>query len=73
MRLRKRFYDGLDAQGDSRRDLLGVSSPVHRNAEVVDTAGRVDKFNQRMAAAQRKQDEAAERKRLKEELAASEA
>jgi hypothetical protein len=39
----------------------------------IDTAGRVDKFNQRMAAAQRKQDEAAERKRLKEELAASEA
>ena len=39
----------------------------------VDTAGRVDKFNQRVAAAQRKQDEAAERKRHKEELAAAEA
>lgn len=39
----------------------------------VDTAGRVDKFNQRMAAAQRKKSEAAERKRLKEEAAAAEA
>jgi large subunit ribosomal protein L31 len=39
----------------------------------VDTAGRVDKFNQRMAAAERKKTEAAERKRVKEELAASEA
>lgn len=39
----------------------------------VDTAGRVDKFNQRVAAAQRKKDEAADRKRRKEELAAAEA
>jgi large subunit ribosomal protein L31 len=36
----------------------------------VDTAGRVDKFNQRMAAAQRKQEEAAARKREKEAAAA---
>lgn len=39
----------------------------------VDTAGRVDKFNQRLAAAARKKDEAAERKRLKDEAAAAEA
>jgi large subunit ribosomal protein L31 len=39
----------------------------------VDTAGRVDKFNQRIAAASKKQAEAAERKRQKEEAAASQA
>jgi len=39
----------------------------------IDTAGRVDKFNQRMAAAERKKSEAAERKRVKEEQAAAEA
>jgi large subunit ribosomal protein L31 len=40
----------------------------------VDTAGRVDKFNQRVAAAQKKQDEANERKRRKEaEKAAADA
>lgn len=38
----------------------------------VDTAGRVDKFNQRMAAAEKKKSEAAERVRRKEEIAASE-
>jgi large subunit ribosomal protein L31 len=32
----------------------------------IDTAGRVEKFNQRVAAADRKQAEAAERKRKKE-------
>ncbi len=38
----------------------------------IDTAGRVDKFNQRMAAAEAKKAEAAERKRKKaEELSAS--
>ena len=35
----------------------------------VDTAGRVDKFNQRMAAAEKKKSEAAERLRRKEEIA----
>ncbi|MGH7728201.1 MAG: 50S ribosomal protein L31 [Vulcanimicrobiaceae bacterium] len=39
----------------------------------VDTAGRVDKFNQRVAAAEKKRAEAAERKRVKAEAAASEA
>jgi large subunit ribosomal protein L31 len=39
----------------------------------VDTAGRVDKFNQRVAAAERKKGEAADRKRAKEEQAAAEA
>jgi len=39
----------------------------------VDTAGRVDKFNQRMAAAEKKKSEAAERKRVKDEVAAAEA
>jgi large subunit ribosomal protein L31 len=38
----------------------------------VDTAGRVDKFNQRVAAANKKKEEAAERRRKKsEETAAS--
>ncbi len=32
----------------------------------VDTAGRVDKFNQRVASAKKKQDEAAERKSKKD-------
>jgi len=39
----------------------------------IDTAGRVDKFNQRMAAAEKKKSEAAERKAAKEAAAASEA
>lgn len=40
----------------------------------VDTAGRVDKFNQRLAAADKKKQEAADRKRNREEAkAASEA
>jgi len=39
----------------------------------LDTAGRVDKFNQRMAAAEQKKAEADERKRKKAEAVASEA
>ncbi len=39
----------------------------------IDTAGRVDKFNQRLAAAEQKKSEAAERKRKKVEAAAAEA
>jgi large subunit ribosomal protein L31 len=39
----------------------------------IDTAGRVDKFNQRLAAAEQKKSEAAERKRKKTEAAAAEA
>jgi len=39
----------------------------------IDTAGRVDKFNQRMAAADKKKAEAAERKRKKEETVSAEA
>jgi large subunit ribosomal protein L31 len=39
----------------------------------VDTAGRVDKFNQRIAAADKKKAEAAERKRKKEEALSAEA
>ncbi len=37
----------------------------------IDTAGRVDKFNQRLASAEKKKAEAAERKRKKEEEAAA--
>ena len=37
----------------------------------VDTAGRVDKFNQKVATAKKKQEDAAERKRKKEEAAAA--
>ena len=39
----------------------------------IDTAGRVDKVNQRMAAAETKKTDAAERKRAKEAAAAAEA
>jgi hypothetical protein len=39
----------------------------------IDTAGRVDKFNQRMAAAEKKKAEATERQRLKAEAQAAEA
>ena len=39
----------------------------------VDTAGRGDKFNQRMAAAEKKKGEAAERKRKREEAVSAEA
>ncbi len=39
----------------------------------LDTAGRVDKFNQRMAAAEKKKAEADERKRKKAEAVAAEA
>jgi large subunit ribosomal protein L31 len=39
----------------------------------IDTAGRVDKFNQRMAAAEKKKGEAAERKRKREEAVSAEA
>jgi len=39
----------------------------------VDTAGRVDKFNQRVAAANKKKEEAAERRRKKSEEAAASA
>ncbi len=37
----------------------------------IDTAGRVDKFNQRVASAKKKQDEAAERKAKKDAEAAA--
>ncbi len=37
----------------------------------LDTAGRVDKFNQRLAAADKKKAEAAERKKAKESAAAT--
>lgn len=37
----------------------------------LDTAGRVDKFNQRMAAAEKKKAEAQERQRVKTEAAAA--
>lgn len=37
----------------------------------VDTAGRVDKFNQRLAAAEAKKQEAADRKRNREEAKAA--
>lgn len=37
----------------------------------IDTAGRVDKFNQRLLAAEKKKTEAADRKRQKDEAAAA--
>lgn len=39
--------------------------------KLIDTAGRVDKFNQRAALAEKKQAEAAERRRAKEQQAAT--
>ncbi len=39
----------------------------------LDTAGRVDKFNQRLAAADKKKAEAAERKKAKEQATAAQA
>jgi large subunit ribosomal protein L31 len=41
--------------------------------KLIDTAGRVDKFQQRLAIAEKKKAEAAERKRQKDEKAAVEA
>jgi large subunit ribosomal protein L31 len=41
--------------------------------KLIDTAGRVDKFNQRAALAEKKQAEAAERRRRKEQEAAASA
>jgi large subunit ribosomal protein L31 len=41
--------------------------------KLIDTAGRVDKFNQRIAAAEKKQAEAAERRRRKEQEAVTSA
>ena len=41
--------------------------------KLVDTAGRVDKFNQRLAAAGKKKEEAAQRQRVREAAKAAEA
>jgi large subunit ribosomal protein L31 len=41
--------------------------------KLIDTAGRVDKFNQRAALAEKKQAEAAERRRIKEQQAVTSA
>lgn len=64
--------------GSTAKDIsVEVCSACHPlftgQQKFLDTAGRVDKFNQRMLAAEQKKAEAAERKRLKEEAVAAEA
>ncbi len=64
--------------GSTLKDLsVEICSACHPlftgQQKFIDTAGRVDKFNQRVAAADRKRAEAAERKRIKEEAIAAEA
>jgi large subunit ribosomal protein L31 len=64
--------------GSTSKDIsVEVCSACHPlftgQQKFLDTAGRVDKFNQRMAAAEKKKTEAAERKRRKEEAVAAEA
>jgi enolase len=48
LRLRQRDQDPVHEAGDYRGYLQCVPSLLHRPAEFVDTAGRVDKFQQRM-------------------------
>jgi len=64
--------------GSTMKDIsVEVCSQCHPlftgQQKFLDTAGRVDKFNQRMAAAERKKAEADERKRQKAEAAVAEA
>jgi large subunit ribosomal protein L31 len=64
--------------GSTMKDIsVEVCSQCHPlftgQQKFLDTAGRVDKFNQRMAAAERKKSEAEERKRQKAEAAVAEA
>lgn len=64
--------------GSTAKDIsIEICSACHPlftgQQKFIDTAGRVDKFNQRMAAAEKKKTEAAERQRLKAEAAAAEA
>jgi large subunit ribosomal protein L31 len=64
--------------GSTTKDIsIEVCSACHPlftgQQKFLDTAGRVDKFNQRMAAAQQKKAEADERKRKKAEAVAAEA
>ena len=64
--------------GSTRKEIgVEICSACHPlftgQQKFIDTAGRVDKFNQRLAAAEQKKSEAAERKRKKTEAAAAEA
>jgi large subunit ribosomal protein L31 len=64
--------------GSTMKDIsVEVCSACHPlftgQQKFLDTAGRVDKFNQRMAAAEQKKAEAEERKRKKAEAVAAEA
>jgi len=64
--------------GSTMKDIsVEVCSACHPlftgQQKFLDTAGRVDKFNQRMAAAEQKKAEAQERKRKKAEAVAAEA
>jgi large subunit ribosomal protein L31 len=64
--------------GSTMKDIsVEVCSACHPlftgQQKFLDTAGRVDKFNQRMAAAEKKKAEADERKRKKAEAVAAEA
>jgi large subunit ribosomal protein L31 len=49
-------------------EICSACHPLYTGQQkLIDTAGRVDKFNQRVAAAERKKAEADERKRVKAE------
>lgn len=54
-------------RGDIHVEICSSCHPFFTGKQkLVDTAGRVDKFNQRLAAAGKKKEEAAERKRARE-------
>ena len=59
-----------DVPADKIRNVIEICAACHPlftgQQKLVDTAGRVDKFNQRSAAAKRKQEEAAARKAARE-------
>ena len=66
--------NGCDTTFETRSTVPEITVEICSNChpfytgkqKLVDTAGRVDKFNQRLAAAGKKKEEAAERKRARE-------
>ena len=62
--LRQHLYDRFDA-AEIAVEICAACHPLFTGQQkLIDTAGRVDKFNQRAAAAKRKQEEAAVRRPL---------
>ena len=59
LRVRQRVPDALDEARAARRDLLGLPSVLHGQAKLMDTGGRVERFQrklERRARASKKQD-----------------